>query len=549
MSNFSEDNYLPEDEENEEEPGSVVVEQPQKVINTVCPGSIKNVREFYAAKSRRLNDLRREKEPVGDDFPSTDTAKQELVKDIFAVMKNTTSNEIIDRRVRTGKLARGIRMMESGIFDDEFIEQKCWELMLAAADTSRGIQLNDPKHSKENKFESYPTFLARWDEIKHTLLVSKAACENMLKLQEFLYRLADAPKQCLKAKKNNITINNKRDQENEAGRRAFREGLIDPADLLDRRPTIGDPVGPPRQTNNISDKKNSKTTPKTPASGRVKSAVANSSKSISKRKAQTQSLSQESEGDDNADSSYTPSKKQTTAVRKPRSGSNLQTASNTNDNDVLDDGESFPTRHGVIRRQPASRTSAPAAFASSQMGGRSQVFPQNVPQFMNQGPPSQLMSHMRQERPQSNMQSMNISQEMHLDPRHSNLLAQQTMIKSLEDRYKRIVCRIIGVNHQYAQMYSLKELRIYAHAYNLAFQGFAWRSPLFSEVTALGPILSMNDGTSQHIAQYYSRFMHLAHARGDFDAQPPRYIQSASNEEEKALGLYNNEFGPVETIK
>ncbi|CAG8978458.1 hypothetical protein HYALB_00012840 [Hymenoscyphus albidus] len=122
----------------------------------------------------------------------------------------------------------------------------------------------------------------------------------------------------------------------------------------------------------------------------------------------------------------------------------------------------------------------------------------------------------------------------------------------LEDDYKRIIARLLGVPEQVAMTFTLAQLRFYARGYNVSMDNRQWEHPRLDMGMGLGPCFeekmdgSLRDLDRIHLAVLEDEYMPLLRARGDVTAENAyhRYFGPAQDRRERqALGEIDNPFG------
>ncbi|CAG8949341.1 hypothetical protein HYFRA_00004967 [Hymenoscyphus fraxineus] len=123
----------------------------------------------------------------------------------------------------------------------------------------------------------------------------------------------------------------------------------------------------------------------------------------------------------------------------------------------------------------------------------------------------------------------------------------------LEDDYKRIVARILGVPEQLAMTFTLSQLRFYARGYNMSMDNRQWEHPRLDMGMGLGPCFEEKmDGSLRnldriHLAVLEEEYMPLLRARGDVtsaeNAIHRLFSPVQDRRERQALGEIDNPFG------
>lgn len=141
--------------------------------------------------------------------------------------------------------------------------------------------------------------------------------------------------------------------------------------------------------------------------------------------------------------------------------------------------------------------------------------------------------------------SLNLS----IHPSHSTILVDHKLIKL----YSELICNLLSINPDYAVHISLKDLRLYARAYNFKFFSCPWTHPGFGSNTAKGCcVYDEIVGQSYHISHYFPSLTGIALLRGDIDRNlcmvpgtEYTHLFNTYGDElmDQALGVIENPYG------
>ncbi|KAF8853712.1 hypothetical protein BDZ45DRAFT_66368 [Acephala macrosclerotiorum] len=534
--------------------------------------------DFLAAKNKRIKDQRDRKErlkidegePV--DFPAPGREQWVHVKELIEAIKNT--RDILDKPCKNGKPAQAAQRLDRGYYPDQDIELLAWEILYGLRNAQLGVILVDEYHGF--RYETYDSFKSRFEATLLALKESKAVCKQLLD-PSFVHRLCDAPDSELKQKENNKKVNGERDTQNEIGRNIL-SGKFDAEDAAKLKREEAVTPGRRRARTNVERStprgKIATTTPKkgTPgssrkarpshngakrnASGKIKQEIFSDEeeeeeleeglddysppvpRSLSKRKSGTINYAEDVDSGDSDDGSYDPIRD--TPTKKPRTLGRRSTGRRA------PSGGRAPGRISKMSQGPPPRLSfgSPITAKASPPLGRARVTSQTG---------STAGSSSAKNSTTGGASASVYDPDLDIEAIHKSRYA-------LNNRYRDIICQLLGVNPEDARSYTLDELRRYARAYNKAFRGMPYHDSETPGFTYFGhkAFQDQRNNRIDHFAHVNARYADLAIARGDLDARGvynqngPHMngFQTTGEEEieEQALGIINNAFGIPEGL-
>ncbi|KAF4635661.1 hypothetical protein G7Y89_g2423 [Cudoniella acicularis] len=457
------------------------------------------------------------------------------VRQLFDAIKAV--GDVIDKPCKNNKPAQAVQRLISNYYPNKEIEAKCWEILIQAKKVSAGHNVVESHHNikREGNSDYYADFHARWQAIVRGCQHSKAMCKQILD-PPFIDRLVEAPHAEFQMKENNKKINTERDIQNEIGRKAVKHGgVIDDLDIDVFTPEAKARILAVKTSTPIKKEEGERfsysglavNTPKKPlpAATPKKSLATPTATSIRKRKTRNTHVNSSDEFDegdnDDSDGNYENSARKSLTKRRnigPRQAI---------PNQRLLELASSPTPKRNARQKGVKTLPRSSTTPMRRQPARVATISQNL----------------------SPVETSDESDESFVPPANPT-----------EEDYKKAICNILKVDEKIANEFELRDLRLYARAYNQQFKDEEWYHKQFRNLVELkevgvGPMVQtrktgQHNGPSFHLAQKWTRFRSLALARGDVNLEGVAqnggagYFETEGDEwKDAALGVIQNKFG------
>ncbi|RKF83867.1 hypothetical protein GcM3_007008b [Golovinomyces cichoracearum] len=497
-----------------------------------------------------------------DTFPKDPAVQRSWVKKIFDAILDLDS--IIDKKTKYhNNSSQAARRIRDGYYPDIEIEKTAWKLMLNARDAQLGVRLIEKYHGVKieepvrNGTGVFETWADRMNAIINTLRVSKAACKQLMD-PHYLDRLM---------KKNNKRINTERDIQNQLGRKLLDLKVIPLADV--EKEVL--------KLQSIKEAHRSAAPPRTP---RIKKEILSDDSSVlslregsplitrkknsnsRKRKKTRQEKKSTRQGDqktpefslDNCEKAFPSNPHEVSIMKRQRTdgtlhSSNVQTTDqSTNikiastDNLLSSDGicvyEKFDPNNFSI---PIINPYVPPDSKSGRKYQDTDRFESNRTYAFQLDPDINVFNPISTYEPdQLGILAQNPQPTIMTDPKSSRI-------------YSEMICGLLSIDTHIAMLFSLKELRLYAHAYNSMFVSYPWTHPELGSKIAKGCcVYDEFTGQSYHICHYFPNLSRIALLRGDIDVnfsiipgtEYEHLFSTNGNEHmDQALGIIENPCG------
>lgn len=506
-----------------------------------------------------------------DTFPKDPAVQRSWVKKIFDAILDLDS--IIDKKTKYhNNSSQAARRIRDGYYPDLEIEKTAWKLMLNARDAQLGVRLIEKYHGVKiedpvrNGTGIFETWADRMNAIINTLRVSKAACKQLMD-PHYLDRLVECPNAERQMKKNNKRINTERDIQNQLGRKLLDLKVIPLADV--EKEVL--------KLQSIKKAHRSAAPPRTP---RIKKEILSDDSSVlslregsplitckknsnsRKRKKTRQEKKSTRQGDqktpefslDNCEKAFPSNPQEVSIMKRQRTdgtlhSSNVQTTDqSTNikiastDNLLSSDGicvyEKFDPNNFSI---PIINPYVPPDSKSGRKYQDTDRFETNRTYAFQMDPDINVFNPISTyESDQLGILAQNPQPTIMTDPKSSRI-------------YSEMICGLLSIDTHIAILFSLKELRLYAHAYNSMFVSYPWTHPELGSKIAKGCcVYDEFTGQSYHICHYFPNLSRIALLRGDIDVnfsiipgtEYEHLFSTNGNEHmDQALGIIENPCG------
>ncbi|RKF71909.1 hypothetical protein GcM1_249017 [Golovinomyces cichoracearum] len=462
-----------------------------------------------------------------DTFPKDPAVQRSWVKKIFDAILDLDS--IIDKKTKYhNNSSQAARRIRDGYYPDIEIEKTAWKLMLNARDAQLGVRLIEKYHG---------------------------------------VKIEDPVRNGTGMKKNNKRINTERDIQNQLGRKLLDLKVIPLADV--EKEVL--------KLQSIKEAHRSAAPPRTP---RIKKEILSDDSSMlslhegsplitckknsnsRKRKKTRQEKKSTRQGDqktpefflDNCEKAFPSNSQEVSIMKRQRTDgtlhrSNVQTTDqSTNikiastDNLISSDGicvyEKFDPNNFSI---PIINPYVPPDSKSGRKYQDTDRFETNRGYAFQLDPDINVFNTISTYEPdQLGILAQSPQPTIMTDPKSSRI-------------YSEIICGLLSIDTNHAMLFSLKDLRLYAHAYNSMFVSYPWTHPELGSKIAKGCcVYDEFTGQSYHICHYFPNLSRIALLRGDIDVnfsiipgtEYEHLFSTNGNEHmDQALGIIENPCG------